>query len=167
MTDNTNGIKTGFTGPNNWPCCGVSAVATACEVPFATVFDYIRQRKGADGKWKGVTHLEDRFDALTHFGATFTHDRTKKRWNKLRLWQWALLQAKPDTTYIIDIPGHSFIFRNQHIVDQMYREPMYFACAPKFGNSSINNIVEITSIPTQEKRASMLVNSVDELSAIF
>lgn len=167
MTDRTMGIASGFTGPNNWPCCGVSAVATACEVPFATVFDYIRQKKNADGKWKGTTHLEDRLDALTHFGAHFTHDRTKRKWNKLRLWQWALLNAKPDTTYIIDIPGHSFIFRNQHVVDQEYKSPTYFPLAPRFGNSSISNIVEITSVPTQAERASTLVNSANDLANMF
>lgn len=160
-------MKTGFAGPKNWPCCGVTAVATACEVPFATVLDYMRNKWNLNENWKGSTSLPHRLDALTHFGATYeTHD-LRCRFHKLRFWQWALLHAKPATTYIVDVPGHSFVFRDHMLIDQAHPKPEYFALCGRLGGASINKIIEIKSIRSTEEREETSKQATCELTDLF
>lgn len=162
-------LKAGFAGPKNWPCCGVSAVATVCEVPFSLVLDYMRKRWGLTEAWKGSTNDFQRNDALTHFGCEFVETKIRpfKRDKRLKFWKWALLHAKPDTTYIVNIPGHVVVFRNNMIVDQNFSTPTYFPHSDRIGNSCVNAVCEIISIPSAESREQAKISAANELSNLF
>lgn len=160
-------LKSGYAGPATWPCCGVSAVATAVEVPFATVFEYMRQHANYDGKWKGSSTLPQRLNALKHLGAATVMQTYLRRRGKLRFWQWALLHAKPHTTYLVDIPGHTVVFRDMMVIDQARPEPTHFALLDRIGSASITHTVEILSIPTMEERMAVNAAAVDDLSSLF
>lgn len=163
-------LKTGFAGPSNWPCCGVSAVATIAEVPFASVLEYIRQTNGYNEGWKGTTRLTDRLDALDHFGVKFDKQSFNRRWGKTRFWYWALAYAKRDVTYMVDLTGHTIAFRNGMLIDQANPKGIYFAYAGqagKYGNKAVTSAIEITSVPSKAERQSVLQNAANDLAGVF
>lgn len=160
-------MKEGFAGPNTWPCCGVTAVATALEIPFAVVLDHIRHKSNYQENWKGSTVLSERLEALDYFGATYNSNNFKRRYGKLRFWQWALLHAKSHTTYLIDVPGHTVVFRDHMIIDQAHPTPTHFALSERLGGMSVNQITEIVSIPTEKERKKEQEKAQDEITNLF
>jgi hypothetical protein len=164
MTVNSSELKTGFSGPSNGPNCGVSAVATITETPFPVVFEFIRHRFKKTEGWKGSTYEYERRAALEHFGATVS---VQAQSGKERFWQWALKRAKPDTTYMIDVTGHSFVYRNGLLVDQVYSKPTPFAWCGNVGNRKVDRVWEITSLPSQEEKASERARQTESLTETF
>lgn len=128
-------LPTGYAAPRHEPHCGVLAVAICADVPFEVAFETIKQAAGRTGNWKGRTFLRDRTGALDAFGKYFTVTRHAPR-RVLQAHRWpegwepsctlatfAKRHARPNTTYMIDVSGHTFTLRNGLIADQQGVRP--------------------------------------------
>lgn len=163
-------MRAGFAGPSHWGCCGVTAVATAAEVPFGTVLEHIRHRWNHPENWRGSTNPFELEEALTHFGVKFEkeiYSTHKANHHCPQLWQWAMTKAKPQTTYIVHIPGHVITFKDHFFIDQAHPNSAYFAHHPKLGNSCVLSFLEITSIPSKEDRDKLEKKQSKELEELF
>lgn len=160
-------MKSGFAGPKHWPCCGPTAVATALELPFPLVLETMRELGKRNENWKGTSNFPERAATLHHFGAIFKTSFYRTKRNKLRFWQWALLHSKPGVMYVIDIPGHTFAFKDMMLIDQDRIEPTHFALLNQIGSASIDSATEILSIPSSVSRNHSAMKAENELKELF
>lgn len=97
-------------GPN----CGVTAIAILTGQPFKRVFEVMKMVK--NGNWKGRTHDQDRARAIKALG--FKAWTTKTEAPHPSLWQFAIYTAERDQSYMVLVPGHAVVIRNQMVQDQ-------------------------------------------------
>jgi hypothetical protein len=155
-------IKTGFAGPKNWPCCGMSAVATVAEVPFPIVMGFVRERFKKNMNWKGSSFLYERTAALDHFGVTYKqlpYDAS----DFLSMPFFARQLAEWGKTYLLDIPRHTMVFRNSNLFDQQMLKPTLWMLT-KRRNAFVERVIEITNVPSRE---SEMEKEARELAEVF
>lgn len=104
---------------SHMPCCGIAAVAAIVQLPIEEVFKTAKALLGREGNWKGRTHQAERLKLLGHYGVTYepAHCRTPVG-GQMTLKRWIGWYAKPNTTYLMSVTGHSFMLRNGIMTDQ-------------------------------------------------
>lgn len=97
------------------PCCGVFAVAKACNVSVETAFNWLRDHLRKPKNWKGRTYLSERIALLNRFAPHYHAAAIPRR---VTLKAWAKRYAKWNQTYVVDVRGHSMHYCNGVITDQ-------------------------------------------------
>lgn len=113
-------LNTGSIGPSWWPCCGVTAVAVVAGVTFDQAYGYMGRNHGRS--WKGVSNLPERRMAMDHFGVIYGVPKVYYR-KRVSFKAW-MKTAKPGTTYMIDVTGHTMVYRDGFLIDQSRFHPV-------------------------------------------
>lgn len=133
-------------GPN----CGVTAVAVAAGVPFATAWDTIKALGGYGNRWQGVTNWRQQMDALVRLGVRLGPEvlhrryvlrRRRMAWvSTMTLRQWAALHTRKGQRYLVNVTGHALVYCDGYLIDQNGARPLALS---RFSRSWMYHSIEI------------------------
>lgn len=111
------GLRLPKGNPRNLPCCGVTAVAVAAEVPFQNAWDLI-QTQYRKGSWRGRTWWDtDLKWALEKLHVQYTETKFEFVMNLREFCHMSQLK-NPNKVYMVEIRGHFMVSRGNQVIDQ-------------------------------------------------
>lgn len=120
-------------GPN----CGVTAVAVISGISVTEAFAILRTIGNRTGRWKGVTNVAQRAEALELLGVK------TKAWalkDRMRLETWVRDRAEPGKTYMVRTTGHVQVVRDGWVMDQ---SGLWRTCAFRPRKKLVTHVTEV------------------------
>ena len=94
--------------------CFITSAATFFEIPFNSVWDYVKKASSKGGNWKGSTPNWVIPQTLKHFGFDGEYERV----SNMTVEQWVSTRSELGTKYLVLSTGHAQVVLDGEVLDQ-------------------------------------------------